>query len=217
MSGRHVIPTATLAVVEATPPERSVALLLRHSVRGPLPPGEPGNDVPLTEEGCTLARELGVGLGDRLRTLRTSPVPRCVQTAHEVRRGAGKEMPMVADAMLGDPGAYVVDGVAAWAAWCRFGHEGVMEALMAGDRLNGLADPFAASHRLVEHLVACSQVPGVHVFVTHDSLVTVAAAHSLSRFLSRHEWPDYLDALAIVHGGAAPTAHYRDYSGPLPW
>lgn len=218
MNERHTIPGATLALIADTPPDRSVVLLLRHSVRGPLPPGQPGNEVPLLPEGRSLARELGALLGRRLRTLRTSPVPRCVQTADELRLGAGVDTPVVDDPMLGDPGAYVLEGATAWAAWCRLGHEGVMETLMAGEHLDGLAHPLDASRRLVTHMLACSDaLPGVHVFVTHDSLVTVAAAHSLGRRLPRHEWPGYLDALAIVDGDGPRTARYRDYSAAVRW
>lgn len=214
----HAIPKATLALVAEAPADRPVALLVRHSVRGPLPPGQPGNEVPLLEEGRALARELGGTLGARLRSLRTSPVPRCVQTAQELAAGAGVAVPVVDDRMLGDPGAYVLDGAAAWAAWCRLGHEGVMDALVAGEQLEGLAPPFAASRRLVEHLLAqAGAAPGFHVFVTHDSLVTVAAAHCLRRTLPRVEWPGYLEALGLVTNGDGCTARYRAWTAEVRW
>jgi broad specificity phosphatase PhoE len=204
--------------VRDAPPDRATVLLLRHSARGPIPPGEPGNDVLLLPEGKALARALGEIVGSRLRTLHASPVPRCVETAESLAAGAGVDTHVVEDRHLGHPGVYVIEGAAAWRTWSTLGHERVMAHLVAGDQLDGLADPVPASRALVRHMLATAGgASGVHVFVTHDSLVTTAAAHCLLRTLGKDDWPWYLEALSLTDGESGVIASYREWSGPLPW
>lgn len=219
MTGPFTVPPSTWRALQEAPADGATVLLLRHSVRGPIPAREDGNDVLLLPEGKALARELGLAFGGRLRTLHASPVRRCVETAESLAEGAGAVLPIIEDTHLGHPGVYVADGEAAWTTWSTLGHERVMSHLVAGDRLAGLADPREASRRLVEHMLrAAGGAPGFHVFVTHDSLVTTAAAHCLGLPLGRPEWPVYLEALTLVTAGSGPVrARYRDWEGELRW
>ncbi|MBM4366482.1 MAG: histidine phosphatase family protein [Deltaproteobacteria bacterium] len=219
MTGPFIIPEPTLRAVREAPPGRATVLLIRHSARGPIPAGEPGNDVLLLPEGKELARDLGRLVRARLRTVHASPVRRCIETAESIVDGAEIEANIVEDRHLGHPGVYVEPGPAAWATWQGLGHERVMAHLVAGDRLAGLADPVPASRRLVGHVLATAAgAPGVHLFVTHDSLVTTAAAHCLGQPLGKADWPWYLEALVLLDGGgAARTASYRRWTAELPW
>ena len=65
------VPAATLRWLDAVPAERGVAMLVRHSVRDPLPPGDLGYANTLNAEGVALARSLGERLHGRLRSLHT--------------------------------------------------------------------------------------------------------------------------------------------------
>ena len=76
-SAQWQIPPPVLRLLERAPPDRAVVVLLRHSVRDELPPGDAGYVLPITEVGRTLASELGGLFGSRLRTLHTSPLLRC--------------------------------------------------------------------------------------------------------------------------------------------
>lgn len=209
-------PAHTLRAVLEAPPGSTTLLLVRHADRGPIPPGEPGNDLPLRPEGVERARALGRAIGGRLGVVQSSPVPRCVQTAAAISEGAGHALAIQHDTLLGDPGVYVEQGGMAWEQWRTIGHERVVEHIVAGIRLPGLADPLPASRRLYEHLVATAagQV-GVHLFVTHDILVTAAAAHWLGVPLGRADWPDFLEALVLVVADDEVTASYRRWSGPV--
>lgn len=216
--GPFIIPEPTLRAVGDAPQDRATVLLLRHSARGPIPDGEPGNDVLLLPEGKALARELGRLVGRRLRTIHSSPVRRCVETAESLVQGAEAETVIIEDRHLGHPGVYVQEGPAAWHTWQSLGHERVMAHLVAGDHLPGLNDPVPASRRLVAHMRGTAGArPGVHVFVTHDSLVTTAAAHVLGVPLGKADWPWYLEALVIVDAVSAATATYRGWTGAVPW
>lgn len=192
-------------------------LLLRHAARGPLPEGLPGGDVPLLPEGVLASRALGERLRGRLATLHTSPVRRCVQTAEALREGAAWPGEPVPDPLLGAPGAFVEDAAVAWRHWLERGHEGVMAALVAGERLPGLADPPVAARRLFAHLVdIAGGRPGVHVFVTHDALLAPTIAHLLRRPLPPAEWPTFLEALALAPRGEAWIATWRGHQAEVP-
>lgn len=208
-------PAHTLRAVLEAPPGSSTLLLVRHADRGPIPPRDPGNDLPLLPEGVERARALGRAIGGRIGVVQSSPVPRCVQTAAAITGGAERSIAIQPDTHLGDPGVYVEQGGMAWEQWQTIGHERVVEHIVAGVRLPGLADPLPASRRLYEHLVATAAgQAGVHVFVTHDLLVTAAAAHWLGVPLGRADWPDFLEALVLVVAGDGVTASYRRWSGP---
>ena len=60
--------------------------------------------------------------------------------------------------------------------------------------LPGLADPPEAASDLVQSMLeARSGDPGIHVFVTHDSLVTATASRWLGIPLGPADWPFYLE------------------------
>lgn len=207
------IPPSVPARLEDVPRDRALVVLLRHSVRDRLPPGDVGDALPITDTGRRLACELGELLRGRLRTLRTSPVVRCVQTAESLRDGAGMELPISVDRLLGGPGAYVIDGRRAWACWERLGHEGVVRHLVSEEEaLPGMARPDAAARFLVHHMLATAAgEPGVHVFVTHDSLVTATAARLLGHPLGIDDWPWYLEGAFFWRDEAgALCTSYRD-------
>lgn len=223
MTTQWRIPASVLHHLERMPEERPVALLLRHSVRPPIPPGDVGNELPITDIGRRLAQELGCLLGERLSTLRTSPLARCVQTADALRTGAMREVEIVPDRLLGDPGIYVIDGHRAWDNWVRLGHKGVMQQLVSGEStLDGMAHPVEAAHLLLRHMLdTTGNSRGVHVFVTHDTLVAATAARLLQQYLEPVDWPWYLEGAFFWEDERGVSAAYRHHevhsiSTPLP-
>ena len=212
------IPPSVIRWMAEAPADEPVAVLLRHSVRDRLPDGAVGYALPITETGAALGRELGALIESRLRTLHTSPVPRCVQTAEVIRAGAAvraggtEDVPIVQDRLLGDPGVYVVDGGLAGSIWEERGNEAVMAHLASQDRpLPGMADPGSAARFLVQHmLTVAGDRPGLHVFVTHDSLVSTTAARLLGEPLGKGGWPWYLEGAFFWRQGGHVVAAYRD-------
>ncbi len=117
---------------------------------------------------------------------------------------------MILDRLLGDPGAFVIDGHRAGPSWEALGHEGMLAHLVGGgDLLPGMADADAAARFLVHHMLALAGArPGLHVFVTHDSLVTATAARLLGEPLGPRDWPWYLEgAFFWRSGGRVHTAY----------
>lgn len=212
------IPPSMPRWIKEAPTDRPVVLLLRHSVRDYLPPGDAGYTLPITEIGQQLGKELGASLSGRLRTLRASPLLRCLQTAEALREGASTDLPIVEDRLLGDPGAYVLDGQKAWSNWLNLGHEGVMAQLVStSEALPGMARPDEAARYLVHQMFATAgNEPGIHVFVTHDSLVTATAARLLRQPLGVTEWPWYLEGAFFWHDEQETQVAYRGHRGVWP-
>lgn len=206
------IPSSVRRWLAEAPDHASLVVLLRHSVRDPLPPDEVGYTLPLTRDGVRIASELGALVGVRLRSLRTSPLTRCVQTAEALRAGAGVDVDIHPDRLLGDPGIYVIDDQRAWANWLAIGHAGVMDHAVSQDTpLPGMADTDAAARFLVQHMLACAaDRPGVHVFVTHDALVLATAARLLREPLGREAWPRFLEGAFFWKEGEYVSVAYRD-------
>lgn len=210
---RWQLPPSVLRFLERAPTDRAaVVVLLRHSVRDHLPPGDAGYVLPITDAGRQLALELGGLLRGRLRTLQTSPLVRCVQTAQALAEGAGADITVVPDRLLGDPGVFVLDGQRAWANWEQLGHEGVMRHLVhETTALSGMARPDEAARFLVQAMfAAAANQPGVHVFVTHDLLVTATAARILGKPLGRDDWPWYLEGAFFWSAADGVHVFYRD-------
>ncbi|HEY3447839.1 MAG TPA: histidine phosphatase family protein [Myxococcales bacterium] len=218
MSTEWRIPEGTLRALESAPTDRPVMLLMRHSVRPPLPPGSAGDSVPLTEVGVALAEDLGRRIGERLASVRHSPVLRCAQTAEALSRGAGKPFERQPDRLLGHPGALVAHPKLAWEeTWTKLPYEELMNAVVDGKALRGFNSARRAAGRILEHMTHAAASPGVHVFVTHDSVLLAVAASLLGHPLRRLEWPWYLDTLAVwASGSGSFELRYRERSGSSP-
>lgn len=206
------IPPSMLRQLSHVPSDRAVVVLVRHSVRDHLPSGDVGYALPITEVGHRLAMEFGELLRARLRTLHSSPLIRCLQTAEALAEGARADLSVVPDRHLGDPGVFVIDGQRAWENWVALGHEGVMRHLVTeSTALPGMARPDEAARFLVRHMLAvAAEQPGLHVFVTHDSLVTATAARLLGQPLGVEDWPWYLEGAFFWRDGNDVIAAYRD-------
>jgi broad specificity phosphatase PhoE len=206
-----VIPPSTLRWIDEVPRDRPVAMLIRHSVRGPLPEGDAGFHLPLTDDGHALARDLGARLRGRLRAAHASPLLRTLQTAERLLEGAGLDANVIPDTLLGDPGVYMLDRRAG-PYWRDLGHEAMMTHLVE-DRpaLPGCAQADPAARFLVHHMLArAGGVPGGYAYCTHDSLVTATAARLLGRPLTRSDWPWYLEAAFFWEESGSVQVAYRD-------
>lgn len=193
---RWRIPKSTLFWLNEVPADRPVAMLLRHSVRGALP--EQGGDyhLPLLPIGVQLATELGQRLTNRLKTLHSSPLLRCTQTATALQQGNSKHLEIQLDHHLGDPGVFVEDDQQAGIAWQTHGHERMMQFLInEAEPLAGLAEASGAAHRLMQHLLQqMENAVGIHVFVTHDSILAATVMRLLAQKIAYYQAPKYLQA-----------------------
>lgn len=210
---------ANLASVAPWREGRSIVVFLRHGERESVPSHEfPRHDAPLTHNGRRDAQSLGLRLGTRLGSVRTSPVPRCVETARAVLVGAGRSPEVHEDRVLGEPGAFVLDGDRAMAALVELGFHPAARRLGEGEKLPGFADPDAASGQMIAlatSLLAGGQ-PAVHVLVTHDLIMSTLIARIWGRALVEAEWPGYLDGIALWVAGSGYMVQYSKTECAVP-
>lgn len=189
----------TSRLIQSVPQDLPVALLIRHSARNDIANGETGIEVPLNDLGVRMCEELGRELVGRVRSIRSSAVLRCVQTAQLLGETAGSDKSVLLDKQLGAPGVYVVDEQVAWGNWLKHGNEGVIRHLVSGTgALPGMADPVTVAKTFVAYLLDCIDGESdLHLFVSHDSVVTPTVARALDQILPIDQWPEYLDAAAF--------------------
>jgi broad specificity phosphatase PhoE len=201
----------TIDTLQSIPQDLPVALLIRHSARDEIPDGVTGVELALNALGISLCAALGRALQGRMKSLSASPVLRCVQTAELLVQFSGCSAEVMLDKCLGAPGVYVLDEQLAWQNWLAHGHEGVIQCLISGrGALPGMADPSEAAHQLGEHMLqALDGIPGLHVFVSHDSIVAPTVARLMGGELPRYMWPEFLDAVALWRNADGVWASYR--------
>lgn len=216
MSLHSALPTSLLRSLAEMPAEQPVAMLMRHAARPPIPNGETGHDLPITEQGRNLSVILGRAVASRLRSVSSSPVRRCLQTGRALGEGAGLNRDVIPDTLLGDPGVYVLDPALAWKNWQRLGHEGVTSHLLtASQQLPGMAVPDQAAKTLVDHMLdSIADKKGLHAFITHDYIVAVTASRLMTGQLTTPE-PEYLEAAFFWREAGQIHGSYRDACGPI--
>tara|TARA_B100000446_G_scaffold35559_1_gene31228 strand:- start:19398 stop:20006 length:609 start_codon:yes stop_codon:yes gene_type:complete len=176
-------------------------LLIRHAERPIIPDQEVGNDVVLTQQGVQDSVKFGAHLSEPIISINSSPIERCVQTARIIADVKGyPEEHIVTCRDLGDPGFVIEDGSVAWSHWQEKGHEAVNQYLLSGkERWSGFSDlPLAVSAFREKIRTKLLDSPdGIHVWVTHDTILAAFASRVLTKSLSLNEWPYFLDYLEV--------------------
>ena len=177
-----------------------VSLVIRHAEGEEIPAGTFGHDVNLTAEGTRAAEQLGAALSENgpLSVL-SSPVPRCVQTAQAMIRGAGISAEVVTHRGLGAPGAFVVDAEAAGPLFLELPiFEIARRQLQDASPLQGMRPTSEGVELLLELATSpLSENGRLHVFVTHDIILSVFVASIIRGPLEDVDWPGYLEGLLL--------------------
>lgn len=176
-------------------------LLIRHAERPVIAPNEVGNEVLLTRQGELDATAFGNALPASVVSIKSSPIERCVQTARLMASGANYPIDEICFSHdLGDPGFIISDGGQAWKHWQTKGHQAVNEHLLSGqEHWSGFADLSASTQtfatRIKEELQRSR--PGIHIWVTHDTVLATFASRVLPKRLTLKQWPNFLGYLDI--------------------
>ena len=188
-------------VLGTLPTDSPVVLLLRHAHRHDIPNGEVGTHVGLTPEGEHRATWLGQWLGARIVAVRSSPVGRCVRTAECLLKGAGLNLGIVHDPLLGDPGCFSEQGDVAWQSFLTLGTEGVYLAQLQNSQpLEGFRPTHIGVDLLLSAVPDEMAPPGIHVWVTHDAILGILLAACAKR-TTLTPWPGFLEGLWLVRRG----------------
>ena len=186
-----------LAVV---PEGVDASLVIRHAEREDIPEGTFGHDVNPTAEGTQAAEQLGAALSQyRALTVVSSPVPRCVQTAQAMLRGVRSSAEVATDRRLGDPGAFIVDAETAGPLFLELPIPEIARRQLQDDTpLPGMRPTLEGVEILLELATSPLGENGrLHVFVTHDIILSVFMSSIFHSSLEETGWPWYLEGLLL--------------------
>ena len=176
-------------------------IMVRHAERPSIPNGEVGNDVLLSASGLRASFAFGQSLEQDVIDIKTSSVPRCVQTATEIAKAVGYNTSNIDTCSdLGAPGYFISDGGKAWHHWQEKGHQRVNEFLLDGnEHWDGFRDLSEAAQQLKNKIeqVLLDSDNGTHLWVTHDTILVAFSARVLEKALALDQWPEFLGYLSI--------------------
>ena len=175
--------------------------VIRHAERPAIQDGTVGNELALTSNGVHETMRLAKSLPRKILSIESSPILRCIQTAELIAEH--HELPLTSigrSNLLGDPGFIIDDADLAWTNWVEKGAETVNEHLLSGTSVwpgfRDLDEAVAQMRRSIEAMLTESE-DGIHVWVTHDTIVATLASRLQKTPLTLKEWPDYLGGLTI--------------------
>ena len=210
-------PVASILTRLASVPEGvDVSLVIRHAEREEIPAGAFGHDVNLTAEGTRAAEELGAALsGDRALTLLSSPVPRCIQTAQALLRGAGSSNKVGTEPRLGNPGAFVIDPETAGPLFLDLPiPEITSRQLHDFASLPGMRPTSEGAELLLDLVTSPLGNEGrLHAFVTHDIILSVFVASIFRLSMEETGWPGYLEGLLVWRSAGRLHFTWRGRNG----
>lgn len=190
----------TLALLDRVPDGAAVAIVLRHAEREEITPGTFGNHVSLTRHGLDAAHRFGKGLSHRtVGSVKSSPLPRCMQTADAIVAGAGWTAHALPDHLLGDPGLFVEQPELASRLFLDIPIEEIVRRQLAEDQPpNGMRSTSSGVKLLLQELTTALNRPtSASLFVTHDAVLAVLVGHLHNLPVESFPWPGYLDALVV--------------------
>ena len=176
------------------------SLVIRHAEREEIQAGTFGHDVSLTAKGTRTSEELGAALSEkRALSVMSSPVPRCVQTAQAMLRGAGSSAEVATDRRLGGPGAFVIDAEVAGPLFLELPIPEIARRQLHDEApLPGMRPASEGVEILLELATSPLGNNGqVHILVTHDIILAVLLASIFRLSLEETGWPGYLEGLLM--------------------
>ncbi len=177
---------------------RKIAVLMRHAERERIHQGEFGNDFPITEGGARMAFEFGTNIsGLSIAKIISSPIPRCVQTAEAIRKGIGREVEIITDNHLGDPGFHISDAEKAGKYYLEFGAKGVSEKFVNGESMAGISSAEYLRTKAFDWLKSQTYDNGIIILVTHDALISHFAYANGIKTYSKDNWVNFLDGIIV--------------------
>lgn len=181
------------------PDSKKIAVLIRHGERENIPEGTFGNEILLTEKGKSDSEELGKKLSVyHVQKIYTSPIHRCVQTAEYIKKGLGKNVEIVINNELGDPGFHVLDAKAAGETFLKNGLRKIFNDFVSGKTPDGWASVEYLHTHAAEFLKSKTEDGGLTLFITHDSLISnFAFANHIKTYDPENDWVAYLDGCVM--------------------
>jgi broad specificity phosphatase PhoE len=203
---------SALAMAHSLGRDEPGCLLIRHAARHPIPAGEAGADIQLTEAGAASARLAGERLHDgRITRIVTSPLQRCVDTGRFLIEGSGCGVAQEIDDRLGDGGMFVEDRALSQASLAEHGGPStIWQLLVSSSPPEGFGPLRDGLEAYVAWIRECLESgSGLTIMVTHDSNIAAVTGGLLGLTPLIDAWPGFLDGLLFRLDGERMTAQYR--------
>ena len=188
----------------------SLAIVMRHSIRGPIPLDPDRRDVPLLPAGVSLCEKLGTRCRLRPARVFSSPMRRCTDTARHFLQAGPPDAPTVESSTeLGAPGAYVADPAAGWRDYVRWRKRELVRVLYARpSELEGYRAQAEGVRRLATLLLPAAG-PALTFAFSHDILMSATLSWLADRSWQDPDWPDFHEGFALWREGDALAGWYR--------
>jgi len=215
----NLIPESLLDSLAILPANRAIAGLLRHAERPAIITGEFGNDLNLTENGRESCKTLAKNLSMNLNEVYSSPVKRCLQTANFLLDGV-KNSQIQTSSLLGEPGIFIVNWDQAH-NYCRE-HDPfviVKELISKDENPPGFcSSTYNTVFDLIRFLLKkMIKDPGLSLFITHDSILSVVLGIIFEDVELEYLWPFYLEAMFFWEQDSFLHIIYRGKYKKLLW
>lgn len=184
--------------IKKHPVDSKLALIIRHADREQIPAGSFGNEILLNEKGINNSINFGRDLKQhKINCIYTSPVERCVQTAHYLKEGYEKELPSYTTKALGDPGLHITDDKLAGGFFLKHTFDEMYRRFMLGEAIPGVPSAQEFERKMSTFIKENTVENGLTIFITHDSLIAFYH-YCLSRAVyTKENWVNYLSGIIL--------------------
>lgn len=180
-------------------------LIVRHAERLDIAEGEIGDDISITNSGVADCKRFAQDITGTIAVIRTSPVLRCRQTAQVIAKAKNfSQNQITTSRLLGTPGFFIENADLAWNSWLSKGSTAVNEYLIAGtETWPGFYNFDIAVKNIIKEIIIDlrSDVEGIGIWVTHDTVLATLASRVLDEPLTLSAWPAYLGRLDVTLSG----------------
>lgn len=188
---------AMLENFKLLPENQSAVMIMRHSIRYPIPPGDAyGYHIGLTADGVAAAQAMGLAIPRPITYATASPLMRCQDTANLLIQD---KMTVDAEPLIGAASAYMIDLDPVADYQHTHGPIAMITHLLEHRQLPGFATLKAGSSRLLNTMYERLQHhPGLHLYVTHDSVLAPLVYYICGKnYVNEQLWPAVLESALI--------------------
>jgi len=205
--------------LELLPKDKSVVGLMRHAERHSFPKGSFGNHVSLSKKGKLDCQLVSSFLSNRLSSMYTSPVSRCMQTAKLLVEN-NHHIKIFKSHLLGDPGVFIQDQDLA-SSYCLM-HEPmhIVERLVSCEpNPEGFFEETrTAVQRLIKMMFLKSKNKiGLSFFISHDAILGPVLGTIFPEGSVESLWPHYLECVFFWREAEYIQIVYRKLHRRILW
>ncbi len=171
-------------------------------------------DCDITEEGIEQSNNLGTFLNKMpfvINTIKTSPVPRCIQTAKIIHKKLSYSNNLEESFLLGHPGVYINDEKLAGKIFEEYSVFDIVYQYISGHPFVGFRDLADGNRLLLQAMLSDLQLQKNSLYVSHDVILASFIGSLLQLPMHQNCWIDYLQGFVVTLSGSnALSLHIED-------